>query len=74
MTLMSDNRAVAGANLGHLWGAAGILQPQMQALLAFARAGRIKPRVDRAFRVEDAAAAHRYVHERRNIGKVVLTF
>jgi NADPH:quinone reductase-like Zn-dependent oxidoreductase len=74
MSLMSDNRAVAGVNLGHLWEAAGVLQPQMQALLAFARAGRVKPRVDRAFRVDDAAAAHRYMHERRNVGKVVLTF
>ena len=74
MILMNDNRAVAGVNLGHLWGAAGILQPQMQALLALARDGRIKPRVDRAFPVEEATAAHRYLHERRNIGKVVLTF
>ena len=74
MALMSDNRAVAGVNLGHLWGDAGILQPQMKALLGFAHQGRVKPRVDRTFRVEEAAAAHRYLHERRNIGKVVLTF
>src|SRR5690242_2542559 len=73
MALMSDNRAVAGVNLGHLWGDAGILEPQMQALLGFARQGRIKPRVDRTFPMDEAAAAHRYLHERRNIGKVVLT-
>jgi NADPH:quinone reductase-like Zn-dependent oxidoreductase len=28
--------------------------------------------VDRAVAFADAAAAHRYIHERRNIGKVVL--
>jgi len=74
MMLMNDNRAVAGVNLGHLWSIADVLEPQMQALLTFARDGRVKPRVDRAFPVEEAASAHRYLHERRNIGKVVLTF
>jgi len=29
--------------------------------------------VDRSFPLAEAAAAHRYIHERRNIGKVVLT-
>ncbi len=71
---MNDNRAVAGVNLGHLWTAERILFPQIEALLAYAREGRIRPRVDRAFPVAEAAAAHRYLHERRNIGKVVLTF
>jgi NADPH:quinone reductase-like Zn-dependent oxidoreductase len=28
--------------------------------------------VDRSFPLAEAAAAHRYIHERRNIGKVVL--
>ena len=74
MALMNDNRAVAGVNLGHLWTAERILFPQIEALLAYAREGRIRPRVDRAFPVAEAAAAHRYLHERRNIGKVVLTF
>ena len=73
LALMSANRSVAGVNLGHLWGAAAILGPQLAALVAYARAGRIRPRVDRAFPLADAAAAHRYIHERRNIGKVVLT-
>jgi NADPH:quinone reductase-like Zn-dependent oxidoreductase len=71
--LMNHNRAVAGVNIGHLWSAEAILLPQMQALLAYARDGKIRPRVDRAFPLADAAAAHRYIHERRNIGKVVLT-
>jgi synaptic vesicle membrane protein VAT-1 len=73
MALMTDNRTVAGVNIGHLWTEERMLQPQVQALLTYAREGRIKPRVDRAFPIEEAAAAHRYIHERRNIGKVVLT-
>lgn len=62
-----------GVNPGRLWTAERLLGPQIDALLGYARAGRIRPRVDRAFPLEEGAAAHRYIHERRNIGKVVLT-
>jgi len=72
--LMKDNRSVAGVNLGHLWNEETVMAPQVQALLAYAREGKVTPRVDRAFPAADAAAAHRYIHERRNIGKVLLTF
>jgi synaptic vesicle membrane protein VAT-1 len=73
LALMNDNRAVAGVNLGHLWDAERTLRPQIATLLGYARDGRIRPRVDRTFPFGEAAAAHRYIHERRNIGKVVLT-
>ncbi len=74
LRLMNDNRAVAGVNLGHLWDSEELIKPQLEALLRYAREGVLHPRVDRAFPVGEAAAAHRYIHERRNIGKVVLTF
>lgn len=74
LTLMNRNRTVAGVNLGHLWDAEHILRPQIEALLGLAREGRIRPRVDRVFPVAEAAAAHRHIHERRNVGKVVLAF
>jgi len=72
LKLMSDNRTVAGVNLGHLWDADHIVRPQYEALLRYAREGLLRPRVDRAFSFSEAAAAHRYIHERRNVGKVVL--
>jgi len=72
--LMNANRAVAGVNLGRLWTSEPVVRPQLEALLEYARQGRIRPRVIRAFPVADARAAHRYIHERRNVGKVVLTF
>ena len=72
MTLMPRNRTVAGVNLGQLWNAEHVLRPQIEALLGYARAGKLTPRVDRAFPLAEAAAAHRYIHERRNVGKVVL--
>ena len=74
LTLMHDNRSVAGVNLGHLWKERALLEPQSAALVGYAREGKLTPRVDRAFPLAEAPAAHRYIHERRNIGKVVLTF
>lgn len=70
--LMNHNRSVAGVNLGHLWDVQDQMLPQLDALLGYARAGSIRPRVDRAFPFSMAADAHRFIHERRNIGKVVL--
>jgi NADPH:quinone reductase-like Zn-dependent oxidoreductase len=72
LALMNDNRSVAGVNLGHLWNDDALLAPQIEALLSYAREGKLTPRVDRSFPLAEAAAAHRYIHERRNIGKVVL--
>jgi NADPH:quinone reductase-like Zn-dependent oxidoreductase len=34
--------------------------------------GWIKPYVDRSFRFDEAGAAHQYLEQRKNIGKVVL--
>jgi NADPH:quinone reductase-like Zn-dependent oxidoreductase len=72
LALMNDNKSVAGVNLGHVWNDQALLAPQVEALLGYAREGKLTPRVDRTFPLAEAAAAHRYIHERRNIGKVVL--
>ena len=69
---MNDNKSVAGVNLGHIWSEQALLAPQLEALLRYAREGKITPRVDRTFAFAEAAAAHRYIHERRNVGKVLL--
>jgi NADPH:quinone reductase-like Zn-dependent oxidoreductase len=71
--LMNDNRAVIGVNLGHLWDRIDMLRAEMLALLADWQAGRIRPVVGKTFPLTDAAGAHRYIQERQNVGKVVLT-
>ncbi len=71
LALMNDNKSVAGVNLGHLWNDQALLAPQVEALLGYALEGTLTPRVDRTFPLAEAAAAHRYIHERRNVGKVV---
>ncbi|HXJ33329.1 MAG TPA: zinc-binding dehydrogenase [Candidatus Eisenbacteria bacterium] len=71
--LMNDNKAVIGVNLGHLWDHMGMLRREMIGLLADYDAGRIKPIVGKTFPLVDAAKAHRFMQERQNVGKVVLT-
>jgi len=71
--LMNANKAVIGVNLGHLWDRMDLLRREMLALLSDAQAGRIAPVVGKTFPLPEAAAAHRYIQERRNVGKVLLT-
>jgi NADPH:quinone reductase-like Zn-dependent oxidoreductase len=71
--LMNDNKAVIGVNLGHLWDHIGMLRREMMGLLADYDGGRIKPVVGKTFPLAEAAKAHRFMQERQNVGKVVLT-
>ena len=71
--LMNDNKAVIGVNLGHLWDRIELLRGEMLALLADYEAGRIAPVVGKTFPLTEAAAAHRFIQERQNVGKVLLT-
>ncbi len=70
--LMNDNRGVMGVNLGRMWDAAAVAD-WLRELVGLLGAGEISPQVDRTFPLERAADAHRHLHERRNIGKVLLT-
>ena len=72
MKLMDDNKTVSGTNMGHLFHRPDLLRPQAQALLAMYEAGEIKPYVCRTFRFDEAPAAHRFIHERKAVGKVLL--
>jgi NADPH:quinone reductase-like Zn-dependent oxidoreductase len=71
--LLNDNATVTGVNLGHLWDHTTLLRHSMQTLLELYQEGKITPVVAQTFPLADAAEAHRYLQERRNIGKVVLT-
>ncbi len=71
LQLMSDNRTVSGVNLGHLFGEVALLGEAMQALFRLFGEGKVAPRVDRVFPLAEGAAAHRFLQERRNVGKVL---
>jgi len=73
MQLMSHNKGVYGVNVGHLWHHADELAAMLGQILDLFADGTFKPVVDRSFPFSEAAAAHRFIQERKNFGKVVLT-
>ncbi|MBP8973260.1 MAG: zinc-binding dehydrogenase [Anaerolineae bacterium] len=70
--LANDTRGVLGVNLGRLWDQDALLRGWAEQMLAYHAAGHVRVHVDRVFPLADAAAAHRYIQERRSVGKVVL--
>jgi NADPH:quinone reductase-like Zn-dependent oxidoreductase len=73
LQFMLGNKGIVGFHLGIL-DDAELLGGEMRELAALWSAGKIRPHVDRAFPAEQAAQAHQYIHDRKNVGKVVLTF
>jgi NADPH:quinone reductase-like Zn-dependent oxidoreductase len=72
LALMNFNKGVHGVNLGHLWDRGPELRSILAEMLALFAEGSFEPVVDRSFRFDEAAAAHRYIQERKNFGKVLL--
>ena len=69
---MDDNRGMSGVNLGHLWHEVDMLADQARALMVLFEQGKIMPHVDKVFPFAEAAEAHRYLEQGKNVGKVVL--
>ena len=72
LQLMSHNKGVFGVNLGHLWHRSEELAGMLSEILDLFADGTFTPVVDRSFPFSEAAAAHRYIQDRKNFGKVVL--
>lgn len=70
--LLNKNRGVFGLNLGHMWHEPEKVAVWMRDILRGVEEGWVNPYVDRSFSFEEAGAAHRFLEERKNIGKVVL--
>jgi NADPH:quinone reductase-like Zn-dependent oxidoreductase len=70
--VMNENKGVFGLNMLHWWDAEGSLDRVIEPLLPALKEGRLKPVVAEVFPFDRAADAHRFIAERRNIGKVVL--
>ena len=70
--LMNSNKSVFGVNLGHMWSASHKVNAWIGEILKGVEEGWIKPHVDKVFPLEEAAKAHQYLSDRKNIGKVIL--
>ena len=72
LKLMAENVSVIGVNLTKLQLRGALLRSEMAEIFRMYAAGQIKPVIGKSFPLADAAAAHSYIHDRKNIGKVIL--
>lgn len=72
LQMMNENKGVFGLNMLAWWDQEGSLERLTEPLIEKLAAGELKPVVAEAFPFERAGDAHRFIGERRNIGKVVL--
>jgi len=74
LSLVMPNQGIYGVHLLHLKEKEDLLAPAMAEIFAGCVDGRWKPILDRSFPLtrEGAVEAHRYLHGRGNLGKVVL--
>jgi len=72
LALMNANKGVFGVNLGHMWGESDRIRDWTESLLELWGQGVVKPKIAKTFRFTEAAQAHHFIQDRRNIGKVLL--
>lgn len=72
LVMMNENKGVFGLNMLKWLDDEGNLDRVVEPLMADLEAGRLDPVVAEAFPFERAGEAHRFIAERRNVGKVVL--
>jgi len=73
LRLMRQGVSVIGINLGAMQSRPAALRAELDEIFHMYGAGKIKPVIGKTFPLDQAAAAHRYIHERKNIGKVILS-
>ncbi len=72
LMVMNENKGVFGLNMLKWWDSEGNLDRVVEPLMSDLEAGRLQPVVAEAFPFERAGDAHKFIAERRNVGKVVL--
>ncbi len=70
---MSVSKAVIGLNMLTIWDSKGTLDEYIAPLSQWIADGRVRPVVAETFPLDRGPDAHRFLGERKNVGKVVLT-
>ncbi|XP_028843202.1 synaptic vesicle membrane protein VAT-1 homolog [Denticeps clupeoides] len=73
LSLIQGNRGVCGFHLGYLDSETELIAQAMEVILQLYRQGKIKPRIDSTYHLEQVGDAMRRMQERNNIGKIILT-
>ncbi len=71
MKMMTENKAVAGVNLGHLWDQREMILEGMSALVELYEEGAIEPHIHAAVPLDRGHEAHEMLEKGENLGKVV---
>jgi NADPH:quinone reductase-like Zn-dependent oxidoreductase len=72
LTLMDQNKAVMGLNLGHLFTEDELIARGLDTIARLTELGAITPLVDSVFPFSKVVEAHHRLESRQNVGKVVL--
>jgi NADPH:quinone reductase-like Zn-dependent oxidoreductase len=74
LSLIEPNIGISGIHLLHLGGREALLAHALEQIYGGVAAGTFRAIIDQSFPFtrDGAVAAHRYLHERRNLGKVML--
>ncbi|XP_040047951.2 synaptic vesicle membrane protein VAT-1 homolog [Gasterosteus aculeatus] len=72
LSLIQGNKSVCGFHLGYLDGETELLTQAMNTILDLYKQGKVKPRIDSTWHLEQVGDAMRKMQERNNIGKVIL--
>ena len=73
LKLLGQSVSVIGVNLNRIQERTSLVRGEMDELFRMYTAGQIKPVIGKTFPLDQAAAAHQYIHDRKNIGKVILS-
>lgn len=69
---MNDNKQIAGFNMRRIFDRFEIFRPQLDALIELYNTGQLRPCIDRSFAFDEVDSAHRWLHDRKAKGKVIL--
>ncbi|XP_051994760.1 synaptic vesicle membrane protein VAT-1 homolog [Xyrauchen texanus] len=73
LSLIQGNRSVSGFHLGYLDSETELISQAMTVVLDLYQQGKIKPRIDSTYHLEQVGDAMRRMQERNNIGKIIIT-
>jgi NADPH:quinone reductase-like Zn-dependent oxidoreductase len=72
LKMMSENRGVAGVDLGSMWPHHTLIEEGLARLVTMYEQGIVKPHIDSTYEFERAAEAHAHLEGGRNMGKIIL--
>jgi NADPH2:quinone reductase len=73
LKMMSRNQGIFGVHMG-TWKDEKVIAHQLDRIIEGIKLGKLEPIIDSVFEAENVSEAHQYIHDAKNIGKVLLRF